>query len=164
MKTEAVMCMAFTRHNPSWTALFRTNCSIVLVMFTNPRRLGTSNQRCSVNVFIQSFNRRSRRGWLFAAARFARVGLEVVPGLIFVNESLDRHRPVMMGLGFGTSSGKPALHQAPGFLPLLHRMEERAGERRCVFIGFPSPRSSPHSFLAGRGWRAWCSPVPNRGA
>src|SRR5260221_14177534 len=28
------------------------------------------------------------------------------------------------------------------FLPLLHRMEERAGERRCVFIGFPSPRSS----------------------
>src|SRR5258708_26805599 len=28
------------------------------------------------------------------------------------------------------------------------------GERRCVFIGFPSPRSSPHSFLAGRGWRA----------
>src|SRR5713226_8690274 len=48
----------------------------------------------------------------------------------------------------------PGLHQAPGFLPLLHPMEERAGERRCVFIGFPSPRSSPHSFLAGRGWRA----------
>jgi hypothetical protein len=34
------------------------------------------------------------------------------------------------------------------------RMEERAGERRCGFIGFPSPRSSPHSFLAGRGCRA----------
>src|SRR6267143_3051477 len=29
-------------------------------------------------------------------------------------------------------------------------MEERAGERRCVFIGFPSPRSSP---LVPRGER-----------
>src|SRR6266851_4466886 len=48
---------------------------------------------------------------------------------------------------------KAGLHQAPGFLPRLHRMEERAGERRGVSIGFPSPRSSPHSFLAGRGWR-----------
>src|SRR5712692_11086163 len=119
MKTEAVMCMAFTRHNPSWTALFRTNCSIVLVMFTNPRRLGTSNQRCSVNVFIQSFNRYSWRGWLFAAARFARVGLEVVPGLIFVNESLNRHRPVMMGLGFGTSTGKRMAEILSGERPAI---------------------------------------------
>jgi hypothetical protein len=30
-------------------------------------------------------------------------------------------------------------------------MEERAGERRRVFVGCPSPRSSPHSFLAERG-------------
>src|SRR5712692_6242234 len=99
MKTEAVMCMAFTRHNPSWTALFRTNCSIVLVMFTNPRRLGTSNQRCSVNVFIQSFSRRAWPGWPFAAARFVMVGLEVVPGLIFVNESHYRHPASDDGLG-----------------------------------------------------------------
>jgi len=41
---------------------------------------------------------------------------------------------------------------APWFLPLFHRMEERAGERRRVLIAFPSPRSSPRSFLAGRGW------------
>src|SRR5439155_13698975 len=34
-------------------------------------------------------------------------------------------------------------------LPLLHRMEERAGERR----GRPSPRSSPHSCVVGRGRR-----------
>src|SRR3989442_10202293 len=34
-------------------------------------------------------------------------------------------------------------------LPLLHRMEERAGERRD--LGCPSPRSSPHSCVAGRG-------------
>src|SRR6266849_5120009 len=43
------------------------------------------------------------------------------------------------------------LHQAPRFLPLPHRMGERAGERRSVFIGFPSPRSSPHSFLTEDG-------------
>jgi hypothetical protein len=30
-------------------------------------------------------------------------------------------------------------------------MEERAGERRPVFVVYPSPQSSPHSFLAGRG-------------
>src|SRR5439155_19778500 len=46
-----------------------------------------------------------------------------------------------------------AQHQPPGFLPLLHPMEERAGERRRDFVGawFPSPRSSPNSFFAGRG-------------
>src|SRR5437899_1942769 len=32
-------------------------------------------------------------------------------------------------------AAKAGLHQAPGFLPRLHRMEERAGERRGVFIG-----------------------------
>src|SRR5213593_2043539 len=37
----------------------------------------------------------------------------------------------------------------PKKLPLLHRMEERAGERRDVVC--PSPRSSPHSSVAGRG-------------
>src|SRR5205823_3154677 len=36
-------------------------------------------------------------------------------------------------------------------LPLLRRMEERAGERRKLFRGCPSPRSSPHSCVAGRG-------------
>ncbi len=95
----------------------------------------------------------ARLARLALCRRAIRYVLEVVPGLIFVNESLDRHRPVI-GLGLGTVAGKSGLHQAPGFLPLLHRMEERAGETRCVFIGFPSPRSSPHSFLAGRGWRA----------
>src|SRR5947209_5840767 len=38
---------------------------------------------------------------------------------------------------------------APKESPLLHRMEERAGERTDV--GFSSPRSSPHSYIVGRG-------------
>jgi hypothetical protein len=28
----------------------------------------------------------------------------------------------------------PELHQAPRFLPLFHRREERVGERRSVFV------------------------------
>src|SRR5260370_6391182 len=52
------------------------------------------------------------------------------------------------------SDRSPGLHQAPGFLPLLHLMEEKGRGEEVRFIGFPSPRSSPHSFLAGRGWRA----------
>lgn len=31
-------------------------------------------------------------------------------------------------------------------------------ERSRVFVGSPSPRSSPRSCLAGRGWSACCSP------
>src|SRR4030095_17190607 len=37
-------------------------------------------------------------------------------------------------------------------LPLLHPMEERAGERRClgdVILRSPSPRSSPHFSVGG---------------
>ena len=72
-----------------------------------------------------------------------------------VQKRIETMRPQRDVAGQGARLGNAAgLHQAPRFLPLLHRMEERAGERRCVFIGFPSPRSSPHSFLAGRGWRA----------
>src|SRR6185436_7946804 len=52
MNTDAVMCIAFTRHNPSCTALFRTRSATVEVMFTNPRRFGTSNQSCSLRLFI----------------------------------------------------------------------------------------------------------------
>src|SRR5258706_9119516 len=52
MKTLAVMCMALTRHNPSCTPLFRTRAATVPVMFTKPRRPGTSNQSCSVSDFI----------------------------------------------------------------------------------------------------------------
>src|SRR5262245_59642709 len=52
MKTEAVMCMAFTRQRPSFTPLLRTRSSTVLVMLTKPRRPGTSNQSCSVSDFI----------------------------------------------------------------------------------------------------------------
>src|SRR6266705_2568930 len=52
--------------------------------------------------------------------------------------------------GNASMADRAGLHQAPRLLPLLHRMEERAGERRCVFIGFPSPRSSP---LVPRGER-----------
>src|SRR5713226_261431 len=37
---------------------------------------------------------------------------------------------------WGCACVKPGLHRTPRFLPLLHGMEERAGERRCVFIGF----------------------------
>src|SRR5258708_24646044 len=51
---------------------------------------------------------------------------------------------------FGPALTFAGLHQAPRFLPLLRPMEERAGERRRVFIGFPSPRSSP---LVPRGER-----------
>src|SRR5260370_29106748 len=46
-------------------------------------------------------------------------------------------------------AGQPGLHQAPRFLPLLHRMEEMGGERRCVFI----PLSSVLSPLVPRGER-----------
>ena len=49
---HAVMCMAFTKQMPSLTPLFLTNSSIVLVMLTNPRRFGISNQRCSVKDFM----------------------------------------------------------------------------------------------------------------
>jgi hypothetical protein len=51
MKTEAVMCMAFTKQRPSATLLRRTRSSTVGVMLMNPRRPGTSNQRCSVSDF-----------------------------------------------------------------------------------------------------------------
>src|SRR6266478_7666074 len=52
----------------------------------------------------------------------------------------DSEQPPVVGRG-GLTQGCIKL------LPLLHRMEERAGERRCVFIGFPllgplPPRSS----------------------
>ena len=107
------MCMAFTRHNPSWTALFRTNCSIVLVMFTNPRRLGTSNQRCSVNVFIQSFSRRSRRGRLFAAARFA-MSVRLYRVRSLSTRAIIATRPAMMVLGLGTGVAKQGGRQSPG--------------------------------------------------
>src|SRR5205809_1592997 len=42
----------------------------------------------------------------------------------------------------------------PQPLPLLHLIKERAGERRRVChnsLVRPSPRSSPHSFVGGRG-------------
>src|SRR6266567_6611218 len=43
----------------------------------------------------------------------------------------------------------PGLHQAPGFLPLLHLMEERAGERRCVLL--VSPLLGPLPTRSSRG-------------
>ena len=49
------------------------------------------------------------------------------------------------------SAARPSRNQT---LPLLHRMEERAGERRffpLVKLGCPSPQSSPHSCVVGRG-------------
>jgi hypothetical protein len=52
MKTLAVMCMALTRHSPSCTSLWRTSAATVSVMFTKPRRAGTSNQSCSVSDFM----------------------------------------------------------------------------------------------------------------
>src|SRR6266478_2081932 len=54
MNTEAVICMALTRQRPSVTPLWWTSSSIFGVMLMNPRRSGTSNQRCSVS----DFNRR----------------------------------------------------------------------------------------------------------
>ena len=41
MKTEAVMCMALTRHIPSRTPLSATAFSTSLVMFTKSMRAGT---------------------------------------------------------------------------------------------------------------------------
>src|SRR4051794_7728958 len=55
MKTDAVMCIAFTRHKPSVTPLWSTSVSICGVMLMNPRRAGTSNQRCSVSDFNLRF-------------------------------------------------------------------------------------------------------------
>src|SRR5437868_8636678 len=51
MKTEAVMCIALTRHRPSFTPLRLTSFSTVGVTLMNPRLPGTSNQRCSVSDF-----------------------------------------------------------------------------------------------------------------
>ena len=51
------------------------------------------------------------------------------------------------------SVARPSRNQT---LSLLHRMEERAGERRffpLVKLGCPSPQSSPHSRVVGRGRR-----------
>src|SRR5260221_3772935 len=56
-------------------------------------------------------------------------------------------------LGRSVRPLRPGLPQAPRILPLLHSMDERAGKRRRIFVGCPSPQSSPHSFLAGRGGR-----------
>src|SRR5258707_14781042 len=45
-----------------------------------------------------------------------------------------------------------AVEPQPNQLPLLHPMEERAGgEEARGFLDSPSPRSSPHSFVVGRG-------------
>ena len=41
MKTEAVMCMAFTRQRPSRTPLSATAFSTSFVMFTKSMRAGT---------------------------------------------------------------------------------------------------------------------------
>src|ERR1044071_9728391 len=46
------MCIALTKQRPSITPLRATSCSILGVMLMNPRRPGTSNQRCSVSDFI----------------------------------------------------------------------------------------------------------------
>src|SRR5260221_426945 len=52
MNTDAVICMALIRQKPSLIPLFRTSSSTVSVMFTKPRRCGTSNHKCSVSDFI----------------------------------------------------------------------------------------------------------------
>jgi hypothetical protein len=44
MKTEAVICMAFTRQRPSQTPLSRTHSSTSRVILTNPLREGMLNQ------------------------------------------------------------------------------------------------------------------------
>jgi hypothetical protein len=49
---KIVICMALTRQRPSRTPLFATNASTVEVIFTNPRRSGTSNHSCSVSDLI----------------------------------------------------------------------------------------------------------------
>src|SRR5579862_7856728 len=71
MKTDAVMCMAFTRHRPSRTPLLRTRSSIVRVMFTNPRRFGTSNHNSSRRLFIFET---LKSGQTFQTGRTSRTG------------------------------------------------------------------------------------------
>src|SRR5579884_482945 len=72
MKTDAVMCMAFTRQSPSVTPLLRTSSSTLPVMFTNPRRLGTSNHKCSVSDFmrIEYIRKEHVEKWKTGALRF----------------------------------------------------------------------------------------------
>src|SRR5436190_22407953 len=55
MKTDAVMCMALTKQRPSPTPLLLTSFSICGVILMNPRRAGTSSQRCSVSAFNASY-------------------------------------------------------------------------------------------------------------
>src|SRR5688572_9019479 len=71
MKTDAVMCMALTRHSPSWTWLFLTRASMVLVTLTKPTRSGTSNHKCSVKTFTRlcSSGERARQARLFEFER-----------------------------------------------------------------------------------------------
>src|SRR5438552_1837065 len=51
MNTDAVMCIAFTRHRPSCTPLFRTHSSTCGVMFTKSMRAGMLYVRYSVYDF-----------------------------------------------------------------------------------------------------------------
>ncbi len=66
------------------------------------------------------------------------------------------HFQILAGASAGCwQSRRPVrARQAPRFLPLLHPMEERAGERRPVLVGFPSVLS-PVLRRAQRMRRAW---------
>ena len=61
----------------------------------------------------------ARLARLALCRRAIRYVLEVVPGLIFVNESLNRHWAVMMGLGFETSTGKRMAEILSGERPAI---------------------------------------------
>jgi len=64
MKTEAVMCMAFTSTSPSEIPLARRHRSTSGVMLTNPRRAGTSNQSSWRKDFMMA------GVWLLGVARW----------------------------------------------------------------------------------------------
>src|SRR6187551_1426248 len=72
MNTDAVMCMALTRHKPSLMALSLTSSSISGVMLRIPRLAGTSNQRCLVSDFMSHFDTSLRQGYGLAG-RFTQI-------------------------------------------------------------------------------------------
>src|ERR1700751_1128319 len=52
MKTDAVICIAFTSTRPSFTPLSRTAAATSFVILTNPRREGTSNHNSFLRLFM----------------------------------------------------------------------------------------------------------------
>src|SRR5271157_5774933 len=117
MKTDAVMCMALTRQSPSWTPLLRTRSSTVPVIFTNPRRFGTSNHKCSVRLFTGAVcHQRSVLGNCGNTAACGRISTP--PGFPPARPSRT-HRGAARGLGGEDASRGWPFGSGAAFLPCL---------------------------------------------